>query len=744
MRSRWSDSEAADFIARFGAAWGEALALRTYSARLLGAEPDLVLHGGGNCSLKGSWKTLLGEEMPAIYVKASGADLASLEPEDQPGLDLAYLRRLRAVPALDDATMVDQLRTHLLRADSPTPSIEALVHAFLPATYIDHTHADAILLLTNREDGETAVAEALGPGVIVVPYVTPGFKLALAAAKALEAQPEARAMVWAHHGIVTWGETARQSYEGMVELVTRAEDWAAARRAARPVGSGSSPTARSADPAAASACENVTPEAQPVSGRLAAEIIPVIRGLLAASSGEADRPHRRVVLQVLSDPATLEALLHPGAKEALTGPPLTTDHLIRTKPLPLWIDALRYEGPAQPAERITAAVQAYREEYEAYLERHEAHMPAGMRAFDSRPRVVMVPGLGVICAGPDLQQAIIARDITQHTIAVKSAMAAEGVAYQGLPEDELFRMEYRTLQHAKLAKGAGAAAAGSAPAATPAAAAASLAPVSLRGDVALITGAAGAIGTGICEGLLRAGALVAATDLAGAPLNALVEHMSEAFPGRIVGVHLDVTDPQSVAAAFDQVVHTWGGIDLVVPNAGIAAVAPLIELDLDRYRMLEKVNVEGTLLVIAEAARLFKRQGTGGDMVLVSTKNVFAPGANFGAYSSTKAAAHQLARIASLELAGDDVRVNMVAPDAVFSHGASRSGLWAEVGPDRMKARGLDEAGLEAYYQSRNLLKARVTASHVANGVLFFAARQTPTTGATIPVDGGLPDSTPR
>jgi NAD(P)-dependent dehydrogenase (short-subunit alcohol dehydrogenase family) len=182
----------------------------------------------------------------------------------------------------------------------------------------------------------------------------------------------------------------------------------------------------------------------------------------------------------------------------------------------------------------------------------------------------------------------------------------------------------------------------------------------------------------------------------------------------------------------------------VIPNAGIAAVAPLTDLSLDRYRLLERVNVEGTLLVLAEAARHFRRQGTGGDIVLVSTKNVFAPGANFGAYSSTKAAAHQLARIASLEFAADDVRVNMVAPDAVFGHRTCRSGLWAEVGPDRMKARGLDEAGLEAYYQSRNLLKAQVTSTHVANAILFFATRQTPTTGATIPVDGGLPDSTPR
>jgi NAD(P)-dependent dehydrogenase (short-subunit alcohol dehydrogenase family) len=199
-----------------------------------------------------------------------------------------------------------------------------------------------------------------------------------------------------------------------------------------------------------------------------------------------------------------------------------------------------------------------------------------------------------------------------------------------------------------------------------------------------------------------------------------------------------------VATGFSEVVATWGGIDAVVANAGVAHVARLSELSLDAFRRLEHVNVEGTLLVLRETGHLLSLQGTGGDIVLISTKNVFAPGASFGAYSATKAAAHQLARIASLEMAPLGVRVNMVAPDAVFSHGSRRSGLWEEVGPSRMKARGLDEAGLEEYYRSRNLLKSPVTAQHVARAVLFFLTRQTPTTGATLPVDGGLPDATPR
>jgi NAD(P)-dependent dehydrogenase (short-subunit alcohol dehydrogenase family) len=266
----------------------------------------------------------------------------------------------------------------------------------------------------------------------------------------------------------------------------------------------------------------------------------------------------------------------------------------------------------------------------------------------------------------------------------------------------------------------------------------------LAGRVAVVTGAAGAIGYGICRGLLQHGCHVAITDLAGEKLDQFVAEFQAGDPARTVAVPMDVTDPASVARAFAQVVAHWGGVDIVVLNAGIALASPLVEIELEAYRRLERVNSEGTLLVLAEAGRQFARQNLGGDVVLVSTKNVFAPGAGFGAYSATKAAAHQLARIASLEFAPLHVRVNMVAPDAVFSGGTHKSGLWAEVGPGRMKARGLDEKGLEEYYRNRNLLKAKVTAEHVANAVLFFALRQTPTTGACIPVDGGLPDATPR
>ena len=266
----------------------------------------------------------------------------------------------------------------------------------------------------------------------------------------------------------------------------------------------------------------------------------------------------------------------------------------------------------------------------------------------------------------------------------------------------------------------------------------------LKNKVALVTGAAGAIGYGICCGLLEKGCHLVATDLPGEKLDSFAADLKQSAGDRVIGIPIDVTKEKSVIRGFENVILTWGGIDIVVVNAGIPLVSYLKDIDLDDFRKLEKVNVEGTFLTLREIARHFILQGTGGDVIIVSTKNVPSPGAGFGAYSATKAAAHQLGRIASLELAQYGVRVNMVAPDAVFSEGKYKSGLWEEIGPSRMKARGLDKDQLQEYYRDRNLLKVSVTGRHVSNAVLFFATRQTPTTGATIPVDGGLPDATPR
>ena len=701
MKSRWSEDEASEAASQWAPQWGEDLAVRTYSSRLLGVEKGLVLHGGGNTSLKSTHTNILGEELPALFIKASGFDLAEIEPAGHPALDLEYLKKLRILEELSDEIMVEELRTHLLDSRSPTPSIETLVHAFIPGKFIDHTHADAILALTNQPEGENLVSEALGEDVIVLGYVRPGFKLAQAVAEAIEVHPEKRAMVWMRHGLVTWAQTARESYEATIELVSRAESFLA-DRAEHPV-------------SASASTELSQAEDRWV------KVAPVLRGLLAEPAEDPDRPHQRVILSPLINPEVLNLVDSDQGRQLADTPPLTSDHLIRTKPFPLWVESPAYEDPSQLKDQLKAAIQMYRDSYQAYLDRNAGKMKTGLTRFDSAPRVILLPGMGVACAGQDVVAAHICRDITEQTLEVKSRIAAMG-KYEGLSESELFDMEYHTLQHAKLTRGER----------------------PLSRQVAVVTGAAGAIGSGLSRAFLQQGCQVAVTDLPGDRLDGLVEELRSEYGERVLGVPLDVTDRDSIATAVSGVIATWGGVDLVLINAGMALVASLAEMELEDFRRIEQVNVEGTLLVLAEAARHLELQGTGGDVVVISSKNVFAPGAQFGAYSATKAAAHQLARIASLELAEIDVRVNMVSPDAVFSEGERKSGLWAEVGPDRMRARGLNEKELEEYYRNRNLLKAKITASHVANAALFFCTRQTPTTGATLPVDGGLPDATPR
>jgi rhamnose utilization protein RhaD (predicted bifunctional aldolase and dehydrogenase)/NAD(P)-dependent dehydrogenase (short-subunit alcohol dehydrogenase family) len=702
MENRWSDANAARFVDKYGEKWGEDLAIGLYVASLIGAEDKLVLHGGGNSSVKTVRTNLLGEPIHAIYVKASGYNMASIAPDGYTGLDLNYLKRLRSLSKLTDEEMVNEFRTHLLDARSASPSIETLVHVFVPKKFVDHTHPDAILSLSNQPDGAKLLKEALGSKIAVLEYFPPGFKLAKAVSLELEKNPGSRAMVLMRHGLLTWGDTAQESYGTTIELAGLAEKYLE-RHIRNPLVAVVSTPLSTAE-------------------KRFTDMAPMIRGLLAKPTGDPDHPWIRVILQPLISRDILTFVDSDRGREMALTPPLTSDHLIRTKSLYLWVDNPQYNDSGALREQLSGAIEKYAAAYDAYIARHAGKMPEGVERMDSLPRVILLPGMGAICAGKDAAASDIIRDIAAHTLAVKSQIAAMG-SYCGMSERDLFDMEYRTLQHIKLQ---------------------SAKTLPLAHHVALITGAAGAIGSGIAEVLLEQGCHVAVTDLELDAVSGLVDDLKVEFGKRVLGIPLDITDPDSIAEGFRSIIRTWGGIDLMVLNAGMAHVSALSELDIETFRKLQKINVEGTLLMLSESARLFKQQGTGGDIVVVSTKNVFAPGANFGAYSATKAAGHQLARIASQELAPLDVRVNMVAPDAVFSHGSRKSGLWTAIGPERMTARGLSPEGLEEYYRNRNLLKARITARHVGKAVLFFATRQTPTTGATIPVDGGLPDATPR
>ncbi|MBF0344655.1 MAG: bifunctional aldolase/short-chain dehydrogenase [Nitrospirae bacterium] len=682
MENKWNDTElpATDDLAQ-----------RIYTSRLLGVERQLIMHGGGNASVKTTHTNILGDCRAVIYVKASGADMAVVGQEGYVGLELDYLKRLSTLDNLSDEDMINEIRTHVLDYRCPNPSLETLMHVFIPYKYVDHTHPDAILTLTNQANADAHIRNALGSDVVVLNYITPGFKLAKAVYKALSGSPHCRAIVLMYHGLITFGESAKESYDLTIELVRRAKKYI--------------------ERFSVNAMSTTTVEMARLRYN---KIAPIVRGLLSLKTEDS---YHRVILNHLSGEDVLTFVESERGREVALTPPITTDYLVRTKAFPLWIENPDFDNIGQ---QLSEAILNYKDQYEAYVNRHK--MQDGLSAFDPLPRVIFIPGIGAICAGKDAGSAGIASDITEQSVVVKGAIASMGT-YRAIEESEVFTMEYRHYQHAKVG--------------------ARVEPP-MCGHVALVTGAAGAIGSAICRELLENGCCVAVTDLPGEALDRLVEELSSLYYKRVLGVSMDVTDTHSVGQAFAKTVDVWGGVDLVIPNAGIAMVSMLENMSLETFRRVERVNIDGTLTVLSEAARLFRLQGSGGDIVLVSTKNVFAPGAGFGAYSATKAAAHQLARIASLELASIDVRVNMVSPDAVFSDGSRKSGLWKEIGPDRMKARGLDEKGLEDYYVSRNLLKASIKAKHVARAVLFFATRQTPTTGATIPVDGGLPDATPR
>jgi rhamnose utilization protein RhaD (predicted bifunctional aldolase and dehydrogenase)/NAD(P)-dependent dehydrogenase (short-subunit alcohol dehydrogenase family) len=704
MNNAWIDAEANRFIETHGPEWGNEIALLTYATRLVGSEPDLTLHGGGNTSIRGRVKTLAGDDVAALFVKASGVALETITPLGFVCLDHAYLKKLRAVSSLTDEIMAGEFSMHRLKPGDALPSIETLMHAFLDKAGIVHTHPTAILTLTNRAGGEETIAAALGNDVGVVPYADAGLALGRAVADELDRRTGLRAIVVRHHGLITWGTGPKQAYDNTIEIVNRAEKYIRESR-------------RQLFPR-----NRATP--LEVARNRYTKIAPLLRGLLSPPSGDPDNPHEKMVLVPLISRDALDILDSPRAKDLACTAPLTPDYLVRTKAHPLFIEKPDYDDMDLLRLQLSREIASFGTRHDAYIKRQSPRLPGfNASGHDLLPRVVLLPGLGAVCAGPDAGMARIARDITEQALLVKRAICETDGTYLGLTEEHLFDMEFRPFQRAKVA---------------------GIDPKPLRGSVAMVTGAAGAIGSGICDELLRQGCHVAVTDLAGENLDSMALTLKKIHGEQVLGVPLDVTDGASVSAAFEKTIEAYGGIDIVVINAGLAHVSPLTEMDPDAFRKLERVNIEGTLLMLAQTGKLFRLQNTAGDIVLVSTKNVFAPGAKFGAYSATKAAAHQLCRIASLEFADMGVRVNMVSPDAVFSHGEKRSGLWSQVGPDRMKARGLDEKGLEEYYQERNLLKARITAEHVARAVVFFVTHQTPTTGATIPVDGGLPDATPR
>jgi len=639
---------------------------------------------------------VFGESIDVLCVKGSGADLAGIDAAGFAPLSLSELVRLRELESLDDADLLAVIQRARLDPESPAPSVELLLHAFLPHRYVDHSHSDAILALTNQPDGEGLVRSLFGDRIGWVPYAMPGFELAKRAAEIYEKSPDSEGLVLEKHGLFTFGDDAQQSYERHVSIADAAErhilEQVEGRRIldARPV----------------------------ISMREPVDVMPLLRGALASHTGDPDRPFRPVVIEHrASDEIHHFAAADLGPALAAQAP-VTPDHAIHTKGSYLFVERPPYGDEEALAATLRGEVERYRHEYRQYFERNRSRLRGDAEMADPMPRVVILPGLGLFASGESRQAARIAADIAEHGIRTKIWASTIGM-YAGLAEADVFDVEYWALERAKLRA----------------------VPGPLTGRVALVTGGAGAIGEGVARALLDAGSCVALLDRDEERLDAARERLDS---DACEGIAVDVTDEFAVREGFRFAVEQFGGVDLVVPNAGIAVTGTLESLDLEDFQRAVDVNLTGSFLTIREALLLLRRQATGGDVVMISTKNVPSPGAEFGAYSASKAGGHQVARVAAIEAASIGVRVNMVNADAVFGGDENPSGLWETVGPARAEARGIDPSELAEFYRGRNLLKTRVTPEHVGRAVLFYATRQTPTTGSSLPVDGGLPDASPR
>ncbi len=651
MKSRWDEDDAAHFQ--------DPLSLRAYSSRLIGSDEDLVLHGGGNTSVKMPVTDIFGEEHEVLYVKGSGWDLADIEPAGFAPVKLDVLRRMADLETLSDTEMVRHQRASMLDPSAPNPSVEAILHAIIPYRYVDHTHADAVVTLSNTSDGEQLVRDVFGDRVLVVPYVMPGFMLArtIRSFTADIDWSSLDGMVLMNHGVFSFADDARESYERMIRLVDIAERHLESRQAGE--------VARSAAPGEFDCLE-----------------LAALREWVSIAAGKpvlvrSDNSPEAVGFSELGN---LEAIATQG--------PLTPDHVIRTKRVPLVI-----------GEDLDDAISRYIDDYKHYF---LDNTDGSQTCLDPAPRWGVWPGRGIVAFGGSVGEAKIVADIARHTArAIQWGEALGG--WRALPEKDIFDVEYWELEQAKLKSGKPR--------------------PPLAGRIALVTGAGSGIGKACTAALLKRGAAVVAADVKGLDAPELD------VPG-VKTVHCDVTDAVQLRDLVAIGVRAFGGLDIVVSNAGNFPASRSIEdMDDDTWNGSLDLNLSSHQRLLRYAIPYLKH-GVEPSVVIVGSRNVTAPGPEASAYSAAKAGLTQLARIAALELAEHGIRVNTIHPDAVFD-----TGLWSEsVLRSRARSYGMSVED----YRAKNLLKTEVTAADVA-GVVCELAGQTfsKTTGAQIPVDGG-------
>ena len=677
MQSAWIDRDAEAAVARYQNL-GRDVALRVYTTRLLGQDPRLVLHGGGNTSVKTTVSDLNGDNVEVLCVKGSGWDMGTIEPAGLPAVRLAPLLKLRAREKLSDEEMVRLQRANLIDPASPNPSVEALLHAFIPHKFIDHTHSTAVLALTDQPDGEALCREVFGARVGYVPYLMPGFGLAKAAAQVFDADPSVEGLILVKHGIFSFGSDAQQAYERMIALVTLAEARLAKNR----------------KPAFVSA---------QLPARLAGVVgvAPIIRGACSFPDGRTDGAWKRFVLEFRGNDAVMNFV--NGTEVARYGQAgvVTPDHNIRIKNKPLVVAAPAEGDLADFRGSVRDAVAAYGEAYKSYFACNNARVGGIKTMLDTVPRVVLVPGVGLFGLGRSKKDAKIAADLAEAAIVTITDAEAVG-RFEPLPEADLFDVEYWSLEQAKLG---------------------SAKELPLAGQVAVITGAAGAIGSATARAFATAGAEVALLDVD----EAAAQAKARAIGGAARGIRCDVTDAASVRAAFAQVTAAFGGVDIAVSNAGAAWQGRIGEVDEAVLRESFELNFYGHQRVAQAAVKIMRAQGTGGCLLFNVSKQAVNPGPDFGPYGLPKAATLFLVRQYAVDYGNEGIRANAVNADRI------RSGLLTEeMIAQRSKARGLSEAD----YMRGNLLGREVAAEDVAQAFLAQALALKTTADVTT-VDGG-------
>ena len=682
MKSGWVDRDAEMLVAHFAQALGakpgidREFALRLYTTRLLGRDPKLVLHGGGNTSVKLRMRDLFGEEVDVLRVKASGSDMAAIEPDGLPAVRLLPMRKLRVLDTVADEDLVGIERANLIDPAAPNPSVEMMLHAFLPHKFIDHTHATAVLGLIDQPDGEKKSAEVFGGRMAFVPYRMPGFGLAKAAIEVFESFKPSDGLILGKHGIVTFADTAREAYERMIDMVTRAEDFVARNRKSVAV-------------------------ATPRNAAALAQIAPIVRGACSEKDGTVEGAWRRLVFDFRGGDAVLNLLGAKDLDRVSQAGVITPDHTIRTKNWPLVLPAPE-PGKLDDFACITRErAKEFTARYHQYFERNNKRAGGIKHELDPLPRVVLVPGLGLFGLGRSKQDAVIAADIAEAWVEGVSAAEAIG-RFEAISEADMFDCEYWPLEQAKLGKRKA---------------------LPLAGQIVAVTGAGGAIGAATAKAFAAAGADIALLDV---NISAAREQ-ANAIGANALPVVCDVTDAASVVAAFDKIAANFGGVDIVVSNAGAAWQGRIGEVDEEILHESFELNFYGHQRVAQAAVKIMLAQGTGGCLLFNVSKQAVNPGPNFGPYGIPKAAALALMRQYALDYGADGIRANAVNADRI------RSGLLSkDMIASRSKARGLSEKD----YMSGNLLGREVTAEDVAQAFLHHALALKTTADVTT-VDGG-------